>query len=121
MGIEDARCTLHLQWAPSHIRTIGNEADDNLAKAAYQYEEPTVRFHCIVEGSRLIIQCIERLRHPDARVAASIPPPSVPDQDVSRAVRALLHHFRYDSAFTGVTLQGVGRQASSSSLTCLTP
>lgn len=71
---------MHLQGAPSHVGVPENIVANRLEKTAHQDQERKLQIRRLVEAKRLIRGTL-RVRRPDTRLAAGIPPLPMLRQD----------------------------------------
>ncbi|KAH8023982.1 hypothetical protein HPB51_020655 [Rhipicephalus microplus] len=97
LALQERGCDIVLQWLPSHVGIVGNEAADKLAKQAHSAETPLTDSASSFDSTRNNHLRERTHEHPDVRVAAGRPPPSTPATGFSCRERGLLLAMRTHS------------------------
>ncbi|XP_037518358.1 uncharacterized protein LOC119395143 [Rhipicephalus sanguineus] len=99
LALRQSGCDVVLQWLPSHVGIVGNEAADELAKRAHSSATPVTDYATSFDSARINFRRELMREHPDARIAAGHAPPLLPATGLSRRDRALLLTLRTGSAW----------------------
>lgn len=99
--------TVSLQWVPPRAGDPGNERADVLAVAAHLDNAATTFMDPFTKARRMLRR-VTPCHHPYAGISVRISPPPVPEANLHRSVRALLHHLRAYCAFTQAPFHRLG-------------
>ncbi|KAK8785357.1 hypothetical protein V5799_008277 [Amblyomma americanum] len=93
-------CNISMQWIPSHISVDGNEAADELARAALHPTVPLSRIVTPYDSARLALRRFVTRLHPDPRVASATAMTTIDTTRFARADYVLLLRLRSGSGWT---------------------